>query len=43
MPSVLLMLIMVCSGCAEFATNVAVQAGIQKVIDATQQGEKDAK
>jgi hypothetical protein len=34
---------MVCSGCAQFATNVSVQAGIQKVIDATHQGEKDGK
>jgi hypothetical protein len=31
------------TGCAQFATNVAVQAGIQKVIDATRQGEKDGK
>jgi hypothetical protein len=31
MPSVLLMLIMVCSGCASFATNIATQASVQYV------------
>ena len=30
-PSVLLMLIMVCSGCASVATSVATQAGVQVV------------
>jgi hypothetical protein len=29
LPSVLLMLIMVCSGCATVATSVATQAGVQ--------------
>lgn len=43
MPSVLLMLIVVCSGCAEVATNIAIQAGIKTVIDNAHQGEKDAK
>ena len=31
LPSVLLMLIMVCSGCATVATSVATQAGVQVV------------
>ena len=31
MPSVLLMLIMVCSGCASVATSVATQVGVQAV------------
>ena len=31
MRSVLLMLIMACSGCASFATNIATQAGVQYV------------
>ena len=43
LPSVLLMLIVVCSGCAEVATNIAIQAGIKTVIDNAHQGGKDGK